>query len=615
MIRAVVWKELREQGLIAVMLAVLGAGLLVAAAALAEPPTPNAPAADIVASLGAGRLLTLMLVVTAGMVCGGALFAAEKEAGTMGFLDALPTARWALWRAKLVAGLVLAAAEVAALMTAAAALELAAAPFLGRLLVYALLAFSWGTLGSTLARTTLGSVGIAIPSATLAAFVFLLPIYLVFAVPGTGVPRPIGWALFEVLMVTTPLAVSAWRFTAPDRARGVESPSDCSAVESGAAVRARPAGAGVRALAWLTLRQLRLTGPVLSAFALAFGTSFLLPEMRPVFLWPALTLTAGVLAGVTAFGDEQAHRSAAYWAEQRLPIGRAWAVKIALHFALLAWLLFLLALPCLIRSQVEPGARFGRGQTTIGALFQSRLFDELGSQGWKFLLTPAVYGFAFGHLCGLLFRKLVVACGVAAMLGGVAAALWLPSLLAGGVKHWHLWVPAGGALVTGRLLVRAWAADRVTNRGPLWRLAGGAAVLVLSTAAGLGYRALEVPDDPGGGRPGVRRRAAHVRREHRPGASSALPRPSGTPARSTRRARSRPGRSTRAGARGSTSAWTPRSGSGGPRTTPNWARGWTGCGPSRRPGRTTSRGRTWRPRPRAARSACTSTRRWSTPRR
>ncbi len=71
MIRAVVWKELREQGLIAVMLTVLGAGLLAAAAALADPPTPNAPAADIVASLGVGRLLVLMLVVTAGMVCGG----------------------------------------------------------------------------------------------------------------------------------------------------------------------------------------------------------------------------------------------------------------------------------------------------------------------------------------------------------------------------------------------------------------------------------------------------------------------------------------------------------------------------------------------------------------
>ena len=42
-------------------------------------------------------------------------------------------------------------------------------------------------------------------------------------------------------------------------------------------------------------------------------------------------------------------------------------------------------------------------------------------------LLPAVYGFAAGHLCGLMFRKLVVACGVAGILGGAGAALWEPS--------------------------------------------------------------------------------------------------------------------------------------------------------------------------------------------
>ena len=107
-IRAVVWKEFREQWVIALTLVVLGGGLLVGTAALAEPPTAGAAATDLIRSLGLGRMATLMLVVTAGTVCGGALFAAEREAGTLTFLEVLPAARGDVWRAKVVAGAALA---------------------------------------------------------------------------------------------------------------------------------------------------------------------------------------------------------------------------------------------------------------------------------------------------------------------------------------------------------------------------------------------------------------------------------------------------------------------------------------------------------------------------
>ena len=400
MIRAVVWKELREQGLIAIMLVVLGGALLVAAAALADPPSPTAPATDVVASLGAGRLLTLMLVVTAGMVCGGALFAAEKEAGTMAFLDALPAARWPLWRAKLVAGGVLALAEVAVLMGAAAVLDLADLAFLRRLLIYAVLAFAWGALGSTLARTTLGSVGVAIPTATLAMFVFLLPISIAFAQTGTSMPRPVGWALFEALMVVTPLAFSAWQFTAPDRARAADGPVPAAPAGPGRERRPLRPGLGLRALVWLTLRQLRLTGAVLSAFALAFGLAMLLPDLRPVFVWPVMALAAGVLTGVTVFGDEQSHRTALYWGEHRLPIGRAWGVKVALHLGLLAWLLVLLALPSVAVAQFETVDRLDRGRTALAAVFHSRLFDELGRRGGSTCSPPRPTGSRSGTCAG-----------------------------------------------------------------------------------------------------------------------------------------------------------------------------------------------------------------------
>lgn len=495
MVRAIVWKELREQVLIAAMLAVLGGALLVAAATFGDPPSPGAPGTDEFAALGAGRMLALMLVVTAGMVCGGALFAAERESGTMPFLEALPTARWPLWRAKVAAGLVLAALEVGVLLAVTAGLGLADGPFLARLVVYALLAFAWGAFGSTLARTTLGSVGVAIPAASAASFLFLLPITIFFAGNNPGALRPAGWALFEVLMLAAPLGLSAWRFTAPDRLRAAELIGGAS---PGAAARARPAGWGFSALAWLTLRQMRPTGAVLSAFALAFGLSLLLPEVRVVFVWPPLVLAAGVLAGVTAFGDEQSHRTGLFWGEFRLPVGRAWWVKVGLHLALLGWLILLLALPSVFRAQLEGGRRIAHGQTVLAAVFRSRLFDELGAQGWKYLLAPAAYGFAFGHVCGLLFRKLVVACGVAAVFGGVAAAAWGPSLLAGGVRHWQVLLPTAIVLLAGRLLMRPWAADRASARGGLLRLAGAAGAAGLVLAGGLAYRVLQVPDTPGG---------------------------------------------------------------------------------------------------------------------
>ncbi len=505
MIRAVVWKEWREQGLIGLALVVLGSGILVAVAMLADPPSPSAAPTDVIRSLGLGRLATLMLVVTAGMVCGGALFAAEREAGTMPFLETLPAPRWRLWYSKMVAGFGLAVVQIVLLLATAFALELADVPFARRVVIYSLMAFAWGALGSTLARTTLGSVGVAIPSATLATFIFLVPIYIFFTRPGTSFPRPSGWVLFEVLMLGTPLLVSAWRFTALDRDRAANDTTGSAVPGVALQVEHPPsppthtrAGMGFRALAWLALRQMVVPGSVLSVFALVCGLSLLAPGTQAVFVWPGLALAAGVLAGVLAFGDEQTHDTARFWGERRLPIGRAWMVKIGLHLALTAWLLVLLALPSIIRSQFEQNSRFAHGPSIFSSVFRSRLFDEIGSHGWKYLLLPAAYGFAVGHLCGLLFRKLVVASGVAVMVAGSLAALWMPSLLAGGVKHWQVWLPAALILFTGRLLIRPWATDRALNVGPLLRLTGGSTAALLALAAGIAYRVVEVPDDPSG---------------------------------------------------------------------------------------------------------------------
>ena len=210
------------------------------------------------------------------------MFAAEREAGTIGYLESLPVSRGRLWRAKFVAGLGLAAAQAGLLVGVSAALGLI--PSLGwarAVGVFSLLAFCWGVFGSTVARTTLGSVGVAIPAAIVASVVVLLPILLIFPSPGgIGAPRPTGAGLFLACMFAAPVALSAWVFTAADRHRAARggvgiglTPMSAGAVPA----RGKPR-LGFSALFWLTGRQLRVPGLVLSVFALVCGLSLLARE-------------------------------------------------------------------------------------------------------------------------------------------------------------------------------------------------------------------------------------------------------------------------------------------------------------------------------------------------
>src|SRR6185312_5850370 len=51
------------------------------------------------------------------------------------------------------------------------------------------------------------------------------------------------------------------------------------------------------------------------------------------------------------------------------------------------------------------------------------------------------------------------------------------------------------ALLTGRWLLRAWSADRLATRPALISLGGGVAAVAIAIASGIGYRAIEVPED------------------------------------------------------------------------------------------------------------------------
>ena len=211
-----------------------------------------------------------------------------------------------------------------------------------------------------------------------------------------------------------------------------------------------------------------------------------------------LALTGGILAGVTAFGDEQSHRVALFWSEYRLPSGRGWLVKITLHAALLVWLLFLAALPCLLRAEFGSNTRYDYGHTILSALFQSRLLEELRAGGLEVsprtrrlwvCVRPSVR--PLFPQDGRRLRRRSDAGGS----GGRGLGAFAPG---GGLRHWQVWLPAALVLFTGRFIMRPWTCDRVTDRGPAMRLAGAAIVTLVLFILAIGYRVEEVRDDPGG---------------------------------------------------------------------------------------------------------------------
>ena len=200
----------------------------------------------------------------------------------------------------------------------------------------------------------------------------------------------------------------------------------------------------------------------------------------------------GTIVGVTGWSDEQNTGSFRFWAERRMPVGRLWLAKVAYGAALVALLLVLLALPSLI------AARIADKGSVLPTAFRTRLFFDPAFPIAAYLWLWPVYGFAFGHLAGMLFRKAAVGTAVGVMTGGAVVVLWLPSLLSGGVHWYQLWIPPLLALLTARALVWSWALDQLGQRRALVRLGGGGASILAAMGAGIAYRVLEVPEAEAG---------------------------------------------------------------------------------------------------------------------
>lgn len=495
MISVILWKEYREHLAIWSTLAFVAIGVLVGIPWVFPPEQANpAHYRDMLS------ILALILAWTYGNVCGAMLLAGERENQTEPFLDTLPLSRLSLWKAKVLAGLLFLGLQIAVIATASLAHFLAQdllQPLHRLILVLALayaglLGLGWSLLFSSRSRSVLGAIGLSIlaqillfPLLNLLAVIPLLVVTLLT----TNRQFPIELSLVStgLLALVLPWPVSRLLYRSKGPARSARS---SMRVNQRIETRLRE----LRALLWLVRQQTR--GFVWGAgiFALIAGC---LVVPAGLYVWPLASLLLGALCGATVFLDEQ---SGAYRfvGEQRLPLGRFWLVKLTTRLLLALGGLFLLLLPSLFVFFVDLSDQpldISAGETVSQRLLGSILFGTVIPTE-LFVFAPMLYGFALGHVAGIIFRKALVALVVAVGLGILLFSVWVPSLVAGGLHAWQvLSVPV--FLVLGvSLLLRPWVSDRLLS----FEMARNLGILSLGcvawTTLGLWYRLAEVPDVP-----------------------------------------------------------------------------------------------------------------------
>ena len=433
MTRAIVWKELREQGTIVAAMLVMGCGLMAVLAAVVTPQQ-GTPAVNLF--LAVSVMSVALLAIASGAVVGATLFAGEREAGTFPFLDRLPATRWRLWWRKVAVGLALAAVPAAGYFVTSLATGLidgGVAVVAGVFVGGTSFGFAWGCVGSVLRRSALGAcaVGLTVGVAVTAVALCFPPLVMA-AVAEVFTDEWRGSLVVQLIAVGSglvplsaafilPLLLSAWLFTAPDREQEVNTLRFAVTSSGGRLAR-------VKRFAWLLVRQHRVNALWLTAAAFVAGCLLLIPDALFIITWPALTLVVGVLVGVTLFADEQGTESARFWGERRLRVGGVWGAKLAFGFALTLGLVVLMLVPSVVRGFVDSF----RTDEVFSLSFRTGAIAP-GFPFFTFAFLGPVYGLATGQLAALLFRKVIVALAVGTMVGGTAVALWFPSLFGGGL--------------------------------------------------------------------------------------------------------------------------------------------------------------------------------------
>jgi hypothetical protein len=475
--RALVWKELREQWVVWLAVALVAAGGVAALHTLMSP------------SLGCDQVAVGVLWLAAwgyGLVCGSLLFAVEAEEGTQSFLDTLPGTRRQRWRIKAGVGLALLAAQTGLL----AAIDLVW--FFGRhipgrmlaelagLLFLAPVGFAWGLYSGTRDATVLTAIargGAVQVVAGLALYPFTVMAGYVLAGRDSELAQPLILAVLLGLIAVAAAVRSRELYELTDRQRGLASRLDA---------------AGVTWLTWgetvrLAFREVRLFAAgmalvgVLGAVAVAlFG----------VIAWPVTTAFLGMLCGLAATAKGKGAGEAGGASGELATAGRRTFVRAVLCFAVAVVATFLASLvPFLLYVRaLEADSPLALGE--LEERLPLGITANVLTQPILFVTFWVVAGFAAGSFCGLSVRSRRRAVSVAVVATCLFAGVWLPAVfLADHPRAWQVWGPPL-VLLAGFVLVRgARSRKRV--------LAAGAGLVAgLWLAAALWYRATEIPSPP-----------------------------------------------------------------------------------------------------------------------
>ncbi len=537
MIFTLAWKELREhQGVwltMFVMTLLLGWGM----AKIVALEDPNL-AVQIAA------LTVLGMAATHGVVCGAMMIAGEHEGGTLVFLDIFLGRRGLLWLGKFGVGAVLVVSESVAVGLALGLLQqeapswamalvgqprARAAPYVWIIILpmVSIEAYAFGLLGSCLTNRVLGAAAIAA--------IFATPVWLlaIFAPPLVFFTLQIVLALVVLLMsyaiflsqsqeatlgppVREALPDSKEQFI--DRFERFERDAEsygatpapvvvtsvpASKDEGGRMKDERDAGSTViphpssfggktpparspsEALWWLTLQQ---AWPILWSVA---GISLLggfIVGVNLQVLWPIATLLLGVVCGTAAFAPEQRDLSYQFLSAQHFPLQAIWRFKILFWLAVAVLGALTLLLGHLLTLSLRAGLLGARAPGGFDGTLPNLMGPMLFFGAWL------LYGFGAGQVVVWLCRKSILAILVSSLVAGAAIALWLPSLVCGGMGGWQAWAPPLTALLATWCLMRAWCGGRIRERQPVAALIGFTLAVLIWVLVNYGYRAWQVPD-------------------------------------------------------------------------------------------------------------------------
>jgi ABC-type transport system involved in multi-copper enzyme maturation permease subunit len=484
MTRALVWKELREQWIVWLALALATVG---AAAGLLG-----------LVSAGTGRddLLVALLWLAAwgyGMLCGALVLGGDTEDGTQTFLDALPVTRRGLWNTKAGTGLGLLALQLLAfivigyLCTNRVYLSSRVVNDLLQLLLAGAIGYAWGLTCGSFAASVLNAVGWAVLfQAASGVFVYGLVMAITRAY--------FRWLSAETLQKIWFAAAIAITAGATYRSRSFYCHRERLREVSNERPGSKPVETPWIGLLWLTWRQMRGFAIAMTILAL-FGVVVMVSQRMVV--WPLLTLFIGILCGATTFGDEQSSGAFRFLGDQRFPMGRIWLAKVVGRFSIGLWSTGLIAAGIAailtVRAAVAPSVELRQFE----ADFDASLLSVPLSQPYLCLTLWLGYGYAIGLLFGVLFNKPLISTVVAVGIALPVVLMWMPSLLVtAGLHLWQVWVVPAIILIGARWLTGLRAADRLWSRQGVLFTVITAVAAGLALAVALGYRAIEIPVPP-----------------------------------------------------------------------------------------------------------------------